>query len=372
MLIGIDGNEANITTRVGVGQFAFNIIWQIYNLDKENKYIVYLKNSPMSDLPPETANWHYRIFGPKKFWTKFALPFNLYSHRDKLNLFFSPSHYSPQASPFPTIPTIHDLGYLDTPDQFRKKDIYQLTNWTKGSIKKANHIIAVSEFTKNEIQRIYHVDPRMITVANNGINPPPTSTPADDQKVMDKYGITKPYFLYLGTLKPNKNLPFLIKSFSGFLKLKISNLKFSLAIAGKKGWLFDDIFKVVTDLKLEKRVIFTDYVADADRFSLYRQATASVLPSVYEGFGIPALESMLVSTPVVVSNIPAFREVCDQAVLYINPKDQSTLISQLANVTHLKPEQRKQMIKLGLVQVTKFTWKNSAKTILEVFDKFRT
>lgn len=370
MLIGIDGNEANILSRVGVGQFAFNILWQLSKLDHQNQYYIYLKDSPLPDLPPTSPNWQYKVFGPRKFWTKIALPFRLYTQKEKLSLFYSLSHYSPKASPFPTIPTIHDLGYLDFPSQFQKKDLYQLTSWTKDSLKKANHIVTVSQFTKDEICRIYNINPKMITVAFNGVAPLIPSNPSDDLEILTKYKIKKPYFLYLGTLKPSKNLPFLIDAYSKFLKLKKENSKFSLVIAGKKGWLFDAIYQLVSTNHLQNKIVFTDYINDLDRYSLYRQAAATVIPSVYEGFGIPAIESMQVGTPVIVSNIPAFREVCQSAALYINAKDPLSLVKQLQYISQITPAQKKILTKPGLVQANKFTWENSAKVILEVFKKF--
>lgn len=121
MLIGIDGNEANIPNKVGVGQYAFKLLWHLFQLDKKNNYLIYLKDSPSSDLPPESKNWHYRVFGPSKMWTRVSLPFKLFTQKEKLDLFFSPSHYSPSFSPFPTIPTIHDIGYLQFQNQFTKK-----------------------------------------------------------------------------------------------------------------------------------------------------------------------------------------------------------------------------------------------------------
>jgi glycosyltransferase involved in cell wall biosynthesis len=363
MIIGIDGNEANIHNRVGVGQFAFHIIQALNHLDPQNQYIVYLKNPPLPDLPPESPRWHYRVFGPKKLWTKVALPINLYLHTLKPDLFFSPSHYSPHFSPIPTIPTIHDLGYLNYPQQFTRKDLAQLTNWTKDSIFKASRLVCVSEFTKSEIQKIYHVDPSRISVVPNGVDQnlalPPLKS---DQKTLQKFHIQKPYFLYLGTLKPSKNIPFLIKSYAIFTK---TNPSHKLVIAGKKGWLFEDIFQVVKDHHLNDSIIFTDYLTEPEKWSLYRQATCTIIPSLYEGFGIPALESMKVGTPVISSSIPALKEVIGPSGLYIDPFQPQTLANALHQI--IKPEVRNQQSKSGLSRVRLFTWQKSASILLGVF-----
>lgn len=357
MLIGIDGNEANLIQRVGVGQYAFNIIKELAVLDKTNIYHIYLKNPPLPDLPPETNNWHYHVFGPAKLWTKLALPFHLYTDGLKLDLFYSPSHYSPHFSPFPTVPTIHDLGYLSTKDQFTKKDFYQLSQWTIHSLKQARHIIAVSEFTKSEINRIYGIDLAKISVVYNGVTAPDLAK-ANSQTVLKKFNIQKSYFLCLGTLKPSKNIPFLLEAFS-------HTSGHQLVIAGKKGWLFDSVFSTVKKLNLEKSVIFTDYINETEKWLLYQNAVATVLPSLYEGFGIPAIESQISQTPVITSNIPAFKEVLKDSAIFIDPNDINSLIKAFSKI--LQPTVRKTLIQNGLDQSQKFSWQNSVRSLIDIF-----
>lgn len=368
MIIGIDGNEANLKNRVGVGQYAYNLLLNIYKLDTKNKYIIYLKNPPLKDLPPQRSNWEYRVFGPQKLWTKIALPFKLFTQKEKLNLFFSLSHYSPAFSPFPTIPTIHDLGYLQYQSQFTKKDLYQLTNWTKQSIKKAQHIITVSNFSKNEIEKIYKIDPKKISIAFNGVGDIPEISEIDSKKILAKFKITKPYFLYLGTLKPNKNIPFLIKSFSLYLRSNIDDQRSKLVIAGKKGWLFNEIFKTIQEENLEDKVIFTDYISESEKWALYKNAVCTVIPSLYEGFGIPAIESMKSKTPVITSNIEPFQEVVKNAGLLIDPKNNQDLVDKMIQISN--PKNREKYSNLGFKQAQKFTWVNTAKSVLHVFEKF--
>lgn len=365
MIIGIDANEANLAQRVGVGQYAYNVIRQLSLLDSKNTYHLYLKNPPLADMPPESPRWHYHVFGPSKLWTKLALPFHLFTDGQKLDLFYSPSHYSPHFCPFPTIPTIHDLGYLSTGDQFTKKDLYQLTEWTRHSLFQARHIVAVSEFTKHEINRIYGISKAKISVAYNGVSAPPSKL-GDPAKILKKFAINSPYFLYLGTLKPSKNIPFLIKSFSLFLKHQRSKvLKHQLVIAGKKGWLFDSIFATVQKYHLENSVIFTDYISETEKWQLYKGAVATVLPSLYEGFGIPAIESQISGTPVIASAIPAFKEVLKDSALFIDPHRSKDLAKALSEIQ--KPALRKDLIKQGLDQSRGFTWENSARSLIEVF-----
>lgn len=368
MIIGIDGNEANIENRVGVGQYAYNLLLSLYKLDSENKYIIYLKNPPLKDLPIPKQNWQYRVFGPQKLWTKFALPLHLFTQKEKLDLFFSLSHYSPSFSPFPTVPTIHDLGYLQYQDQFTKKDLYQLINWTKQSIKKASHIITVSNFSKKEIEKIYRINSEKISIAFNGVGEIPQISKIDSEKVLSKFKITQPYFLYLGTLKPNKNIPFLIKSFSFYLRSNIDNQRSKLVIAGKKGWLFQEIFETVKKEGIENNVIFTDYINEFEKWTLYKNAIALIIPSLYEGFGIPALEAMKSGTPVIASNIDSLKEVIENSGLLIDPLNNQDLTDKMVEISDLKIREKYSVS--GLKQAQKFTWDNTAKSVLKVFNKF--
>ena len=366
MLIGIDGNEANIVNKVGVGQYAFKLLWHLYQQYKQNHYLIYLKDQPSHDLPPARPNWHYLVFGPSKLWTRFALPLHLLFQKQKLDLFFSPSHYSPIFSRFPTIPTIHDIGYLKFPHQFNQKDLHQLIHWTQQSLRQAKHIITVSQFSKDELIKTYHINPDKITIAYNGVDSPPKINHLAQQKILKTYHLQSGnYFLYLGTLKPNKNIPFLIRSFFRYLQSDKSQPSVKLVIAGKKGWLFDEIFATVQQQGIEDRVIFTDFVTEDQKWTLYQHAITSVLPSTYEGFGIPAIESMKVGTPVIVSNIPPFREVVKTNGLFINPANESDLCQKMIKITDKKTRQH--YSKLGKIQADKFSWTNTASSVIKVF-----
>ena len=371
MIIGIDGNEANVKNRVGVGQYAFNLITQLNKIDKNNQYVIYLKNRPLSDLPKPSRNWQYRVFGPSKLWTRIALPIKLYTQKEKLNLFFSPTHYSPLFCPCPTIPTIHDLGYLESKNQFTKKDLYQLINWTKESLKKASQIVTVSEFSKSEILKFYKIDPKKITVAYNGTDNPSKISQKIQNQIISSYNIQpKNYYLYLGTLKPNKNIPFLIESFANYLRSNTDDRTSRLVIAGKKGWLFEEIFNTVKKEGIEDKVIFTDFVSDSQKWTLYQHAKALILPSLYEGFGIPVIEAMKTNTPVIASNIAPLKEVITDNGFYFNPIKQKDLINQLIKLDSLKPSEIKKITDKAKIRADLFTWTNTAKSVLKVFEQF--
>ncbi len=365
MLIGIDGNEANNKDRVGIGQFAFGVISTLEKTDKKNSYLIYLKAPPVEDFPKERPGWQYLVFGPKKYWTQFALPLKLFTQKEKLAVFYSPSHYAPRFSPVPTVISLMDLWHHRHPEQFNKKDLYQLTKWEGYSVNKASHIITISEFSKKEILDIYKLPESKVTVAYPGYtNIKYQKSNIKNKEIKKKYGIESDYFLYIGTLQPKKNIEGLIKAF-GFL---ISNL--SLVIAGKKGWQYEEIFALVKELKLENKVIFAGFINEEDKPYLIAGAKAFVFPSFYEGFGIPVLEAMSLGVPVVTSNQASLPEVGGKAAIYCDPGKVESIASAMKKVLELNQEEKNEIIKLGFEQGRKFSWENCAGKILNVFERY--
>ena len=189
--------------------------------------------------------------------------------------------------------------------------------------------------------------------------------------VSAKYSISRDYILYVGTLQPRKNIIRLIEAFQ---KIKLSNSQINnnnvqLVIVGKKGWLYDDIFAKVKELRLEKDVVFTGFVPDEELPALYEYATCFCLPSLYEGFGFPVLEAMQYGCPVVCSNISSLPEVAGDAGVLVNPESVEDIARGLTDVLSLTSGQRKQMIEKGKKQAAKFTWEKAAKQTIEILER---
>jgi glycosyltransferase involved in cell wall biosynthesis len=357
MLIGIDGNEANIQNRVGVNQYAFDLLHAIRKLDISDQFIIYLKNPPQADLPSESLNWHYRVIPFPALWTQTRLPFDLYTHSPRPDVFFTPSHYAPRSSPIPTVISVMDLGFLNTPEQFTPKDFNQLKLWTRYSIKQAKKIITISEFSKSDIIKNYQYPESNITVTYPGYDSD-LFKPVENPAVQKKYGITSPYILFLSSLKPNKNVEGLIHAIA-----QLKNPTLTLVIAGKKAWLYDRIFQLVRDLKLSSRVVFTGFVDEAEVPVLMSQAKAFVLPSFHEGFGIPVVEAMACGTPVVISKVASLPEVAGDAGIYVDPANISSITRGIQIALSAK---RSGYVKKGLTRVNKFDWQKTARNTLAV------
>jgi glycosyltransferase involved in cell wall biosynthesis len=368
MKIAIDGNEANIAKRVGVNQFAFEVIWGIYNLVDQGKYKkhnfeIFLHNQPQTDLPPECEWWKYKVFGPNKLWTLTGLPIRLFREKNNIDVLYSPSHYGPAFSPIPFVCSIMDLGFLKWPEQFTKKDFYQLKYWTKWSIKRAKKLIAISEFTKKDIVKKYFVNPSKVIVAYPGYKKSNiiSNENVSIDAIKKKYGVKKPYILYLGTLKPSKNIEGLINAYSHLPAIKE---KYNLVIVGKKGWLFESIFSLVKKLNLEKKIIFTDFIPDEETGVLMKEASVFVMPSFWEGFGIPVLEAMEAGTPLVCSNQGSLPEIVKGSGLLVDPYKPKDIAKGLEKILNNK-KLRDDLVKKGRNRAKDFSWERCSRIILD-------
>lgn len=339
MKIAIDGYEANVENRVGIGRYAFEILKALYPIARKHTVTVFLPNKPKSDMPP----WQYKVIGPKRFWTFVGLPLAL--QRESFDVVFSPTHYIPRFTNIPCVMSIMDLSYMDYPEMFRKKDLYQLTNWTKYAALHASKILTISEFSKNAIIKAYGVPAAKVVVTYPGVT-------MDSSQKKNTY---QNYILSVGTLQPRKNYIRLIEAFS---KL---DTELTLVIVGKKGWLYEEILESPQKFGVQRRVKFLDFVADGELPALYKGARCFVLPSLYEGFGLPVLEAMSYGTPVVISNVSSLPEIAGREGIYVDPMNIESIVRGM---------------KKGLVakhgestQAKKFTWEFAAKQTLEVLEK---
>jgi glycosyltransferase involved in cell wall biosynthesis len=252
---------------------------------------------------------------------------------------------------------------LTTREQFTAKDFNQLKQWTAYSAVRARKIIAISEFTRQDIISHYHRRPEDVIVTHLAYDAG-TFRPTPDAGVLKKYGIDGKYLLFLSSLKPSKNVEGLIRAYARLCPAAGKSVP-KLVIAGKKAWLFDRIFALVEELGLQSKVIFTGFVDEADVPALMTGASVFAMPSFFEGFGIPVLEAMACGTPVVVSAVASLPEVAGEAGIYVNPHD---LASITAGLKTALGKNRQKYITAGLNQVKKFSWSQTACQTLKVLE----
>lgn len=359
--IGIDGNEANVEHKVGVSVYTLNLLVYFQShASQDLQFIVYLRNRPRSDMPPATDFFSYQIIWGPVLWSQLFLPIYLWIYKllgNSLFVFFSPAHYIPRSCPFKTVVTIHDLSYLYFPGEFLKKDLYQLKNWTEYALNISSKIIAVSKTTKKDIMHEYGIPNEKITVIYNGFENINKYSPRTQNKK-----VAYPYFLYIGTIQPRKNLKILITAFSQFRK---TNPSYKLIIAGKKGWLYESIFQYVEQLGLKDHIVFPGFITEEEKDNLYKKAAAFILPSLYEGFGIPLLEAMSHGCPVISSFSSSLPEVGADACLYFDPKSSEDLVEKMTTIV-LNKDLVGQLIKAGNKRIEAFSWITTGEETLQI------
>ncbi len=371
MLIGVDGNEANIERRVGVNVYAFELLRYIYQLQnewgKKHKLIVYLKNPPLSDMPKESKYFKYKVIPGEKLWIITKLMPTLFKEYPKPDIFFSPSHYVPPFAPMPRVCSIMDLGYLKFSEQFKKSDFWQLSLWSAWSILVSKRIIAISNSTKDDIVRHYPLASKKIHVTHLAYDKDKfnLNIPKEDvRRVCQKYHIVN-YILYLGTLKPSKNIEGLLEAWS---KVVDRFPTFALVIGGKKGWLYQTIFEKVEKLGIDKNVVFTDFVDEKDKPGLMAGAKAFILPSFWEGFGLDVLNAMALGVPVVVSKVGSLPEVAGKAAIYVDPYDVDSIARGISKVLSISQVDYNKLVEVGIRQASKFSWEKTARETLRILE----
>lgn len=385
MHIGIDASRAFVSQVTGTENYSLNLIRALLKIDRKNHYTLYIKEHKrnmelvLSSGAAPSPNYKFKVIPLLYLWTQVGLAWECL--KNPPDVLFIPAHTLPviRRPKLPVVVTIHDLGaeFLPQYHQFPQK-LY-LNKSTEYAVRHAHRIIAVSESTKKDLITKLHCDPEKISVIYEGIDrekfkvQPSSRAQVEGSskfkvsKIKKKYGIVGDYLLFVGTVQPRKNLVRLIEAFSLAIK-QFSNLAISLLIVGKPGWLDEEIYEAPKKFGVEGKVKFLDYVSDEDLPFLYQNALCFVLPSLYEGFGLPILEAMACGCPVVASKTSSLPEVVGEAGILVDPDDVLDIAKNLQLVLG-GLQLRKTLIKRGLEQVKNFSWEKCAKETLVVLEK---
>ncbi len=362
--------------RTGVGNYTKNLLDALFRLDRTNHYTIFGFRflRPAKDKPiPESPRLGYRFirYIPKKGFNAIvrkltAPPIDvMLASRPDLFLFPNFVRY-----PLPlgsrSVAVIHDLSFVLHGQHTARRNRQFLLRYVPTTIKKSQHIVAVSENAKNEMVSHYGADPDKITVINPAIDHDffrPRPQPEIDA-VRKKFGIVKPYILHTGTLEPRKNIAGILNAYTK-LSPQVRE-SFSLVLAGGKGWLDREI-KAQLDTLKDFDIILTGYVPDEDLPALYSGASLFVYPSFYEGFGMPPLEAMACNTPVVASDNSSLPEVVGDAGILVDAHDTTGLALHIEKVLY-DPALADELRRKGLERAKAFTWEQSAGKLLAVIN----
>jgi glycosyltransferase involved in cell wall biosynthesis len=366
VLIGIDASRAAIEQRTGTEAYSLHLIRELVEMGTQHHFRLYFNASPAAGLFPDAAHCEQRVMPFPRLWTHLRLSVEMLLHPP--DVLFVPSHVLPLVHPQRSVVTVHDLGHRYYPDTHTTAQRRYLEWSARYHVRKAAHLLADSQATKDDLVHLYGADPATVTVAHLGVDP--TLHPIQDTvrmaRVKHKCGIHGPYLLYVGTLQPRKNLVRLIDAFAQVLRVcKVQDLQ--LVLAGKRGWLYDDILARAKQLGLGDRVILPGFVPDADLASLYSGAALFVMPSLYEGFCMPVLEAMVCGTPVACSNAASLSEVAGDAALFFDPQDVDRMAGVLARALDDQVT-REALVARGSAWAGQFTWQRCSRRVLSVLE----
>jgi glycosyltransferase involved in cell wall biosynthesis len=273
-----------------------------------------------------------------------------------------------------TIVTIHDLSFLVHPECAEPSMVRYLTDAVPRGLRRANVILADSQATRRDLARLLAVDPARVELVYPGVGP--QFCPLVEEAigpVRSRLGLPDRFVLFVSTLEPRKNLVRLLEAFAQVIQVEDPNLQSSTSnlhfvIAGRRGWLYEDIFAAIERLQLRERVRLLDYVHDKDLPALYNLAAAFAYPSIYEGFGIPPLEALACGTPTVIADNSSLPEVVGDAAVLVSAEDVGSIASGIVRV--VSDEMLRARLRVaGPEQARKFMWEQAAQRVLACYQR---
>jgi len=359
--------------KVGVGVYALHLIKWIEQLDEENRYYLLIQSDDdcFADINTDKIKFKkvnskiFRRFAFRILLEQLYIPYLIFKHRIKV---VHSLHYSfPLLSFFASrVVTIHDLTYFLFPKlhQFPKRYYFRL--FTHLAARFGDRIICVSKSTKKDFLVFTKADENKVRVVHLGIDKTiPDITFEQQVETCSKYGISisKKMILFIGTLEPRKNIATILRSFAAFQKI---SQNYQLVLVGGKGWYYSDFYNIASKMNTSD-IVFTGFIDEFEKQILLSCANIFVYPSIYEGFGIPVLESLSHKIPTITSNVSSMPEVAGDAALLINPASEEEMLAgflKLANDQQL----RDLLTSKCFAQVELFSWSKTAKETISIYN----
>lgn len=361
MRVCIDIQSA-IAQRAGVGRYTKALVEQIGAVaEPADELTLFYFDFKRVGTPFPVSNADYKSIQwlpgrlVQKAWKSIGQPpFNWFA--GSADVYHFPNFVIPPLTRGRSIVTIHDVSFLRHPEAAEPKNLRYLNAQIRRTIAHADHILTDSQFSADEICELLAVDEERVQAIHLGLTPN-LRAPAPEriESMRETLDLRKPYLLFVSTLEPRKNIPFLIDSFA-----RLSSFDGELVIAGMRGWKFEPILKHLENSPARDRIRYLEYVDEAWLPALYAGAELFLFPSLYEGFGFPPLEAMQCGTPVVSSRAGSLPEVLGSAAHYVDiadPQDWADAIEALLHDTTLSDQYRQD----GTEQAAKFRWTDTAR-----------
>jgi len=313
------------------------------------------------------TNWKTLEFKTRSPFLRLPIEFPRLIRREKLDLLHV-QYTAPYFADCPIVSTIHDISFEHYPEFFTRKEASFLKVGIRKTAKEAARIITVSDYSKQDMIDTYRVPEERIVVTYNSIDEAFRAVPTSAQlaEVRQKYGIEGEYILAVGNLQPRKNIPRLLEAYKR-IRLENADIRAKLVVVGRKAWMFEGIFQSLADFPFLKDVILTDYVPKEDLPLLYNAASVFVYPSIFEGFGLPVLESMACGTPVVTSNTSCLPEIAGGAAVLVDPLKEDDIAAGIVKLLR-EPKTRQAYIAKGLARAQDFSWEKTGRQTSAIYE----
>lgn len=369
MKIGIDSRMYGAKATTGIGVYIKNLTEELFKIDQENQYVLFMKDLEFSEFQvPNERVTKVKIDIPwYSLKEQLVMPKILKKH--KLDLMHFPHFNVPILYSGKYLVTIHDITPKFFPGPLVKKSLIRKFGYNlvfKTGISKASKIIAISNYTKQNIIKHFNAKQEKIIVTHLGFNQNFLNQTSEQkiEEIKNKLNITKPFLFYVGVWRDHKNLPGLVKAFN-ILKSKY-NLDIQLVLAGSQDSRYPEIKQEINQSKFKSDIITPGFIIDSDLPLLYKAAKLFVLPSYAEGFGLVALEAQSLNTPVIASSTTSLPEILEDSAIYFNPHDQNNMAEVINKVISNK-NLYSDLQQRGLIQVKKYSWRTTAKQTLSVY-----
>jgi len=371
MRIGIDARFFGLMGK-GLGRYTQKLIEHLETIDTENQYVVFLRKENFDEYQPYNKNFT-KVLADHRWYSfseQFLFPRLLKKY--KFDLMHFPHFNVPLLYRRKFVLTIHDLILIHFPT-LRATKLNPLWYWVKyvgykwtisSAISRARNIIAVSEFTKNDIIGRYPQSQEKINVTHEACDDLCRISNTTPHHILEKYGIIKPYLLYVGNAYPHKNLERLVDAFE---LVSAAFPEMQLALVGKEDFFYTRLKEHVLKKNISN-VHFLGFVPDQDLDVLYRFAQTYVFPSLYEGFGLPPLEAMAKGAVVVSSEHPCMQEILGDAAWYVDAHSAKNFADGIMKVLEDK-NLRLSLIEKGYQQTRKYSWEKMASETLVIYKK---
>ncbi len=361
--IVFDANPLVVPNKTGVGMYTQGLITNLIKNYPHIKFVGYYYNFLGLKKPtlPTASNLSYKptfflsgklINVLRRFGIK--VPVEILA-KTKADVCLFPNFLTqPSLFNTPSVPVIHDLSFIDLPEFAADRNRKDLIKFLPEMLAKSAKVITVSEVSRNTIVDKFKCPASKVLVTHIPPEPPAKFTKKEVAKILAKLKVSKPYILFVGTLEPRKNLINLLKAYE---ESSVLNSQYGLVVAGGTDWKFEEIMSKIRELKNKNlNIVHTGYLKIKERNALYSQAEVFVLPSHYEGFGMPILEAMSYKVPVCLSNIPVFHEVAGDAAIYFDKDSPKDIALKIHNC--IFEEARRDLVEKGQNQLKKYNWKD--------------